>query len=104
VLERDNQAGPFAAIKRIYKVDLSDGRRPNLQGDRGQGRGQSFPVLRKELVFDLLPVYQADNGWVPDKPEGMTVDAAGDVWVITDNDGVDDAPGQTWLDNLGPID
>ena len=38
---------------------------------------------------------------MPDKPEGMTVDANGDLFVVTDNDGVNDAPGQTWLFNLG---
>ncbi|MDT8321036.1 MAG: esterase-like activity of phytase family protein [Xanthomonadales bacterium] len=102
VLERDNQAGPDAAIKRVYRVDLDAGRDANRQANRGKnGQGQSRPTLRKTLVRDLLPVYQAINGWVPDKPEGMTVDANGDLFVVTDNDGVDDAPGQTWLFNLG---
>jgi hypothetical protein len=104
VLERDNQGGPFAAIKRIYHFDLNDGRDANLQDNRGNGKGQSYPTVRKTLVHDLLPDYQAINGWVPDKPEGMVVDAAGDVFVVTDNDGVDDATGQTWLFNIGSLD
>ena len=53
-------------------------------------------------MHDLLPDYQALNGWVPDKPEGMTIDAEGNLVVVTDNDGVDDATGQTILFNLGP--
>jgi DNA-binding beta-propeller fold protein YncE len=104
VLERDNQAGPFAFIKRIYHVDLDDGRDAFLVGDAGKnGKGKSYPVLRKTLAYDLLPDYQALNGWVPDKPEGMTIDAEGKVYVVTDNDGVDDAPGQTWLFNVGEL-
>jgi hypothetical protein len=104
VLERDNQGGPFARIKRIYHVDLADGRDANFQGNRGSsGKGRSYPTVRKTLVYDLLPVYQGINGWVPDKPEGMTIDATGDVYVVTDNDGVDDATGQTWLFNIGRL-
>lgn len=103
VLERDNQPGPFAAIKRIYHIDLDDGRTPLLAGTAGKGKGKAFPHLRKTLAYDLLPRYQAINGWVPEKPEGMTVDAAGNLFVVTDNDGVDGAPGQTWffkIDNI----
>lgn len=104
VLERDNQAGPDARIKRIYYFDLDDGRDAFLAEDAGNnGKGKSYPVVRKTEVYDLMPLYLDINGWVPDKPEGMTVDANGDVFVITDNDGVDDAPGQTWLFNIGNI-
>lgn len=105
VLERDNQGGPFARIKRIYEVDLDAKKFVYKDGTRGKkGKGRAFPALVKTEVFDLLPVYEAINGWVPDKPEGMTVDAAGDTIVVTDNDGVDDATGQTWLFNVGNLD
>jgi hypothetical protein len=105
VLERDNQGGPFAAIKRIYEVDLDAPTQLFKNGKKGNnGNGQAVPgTLVKTLVFNLLPVYQAQNGWVPDKPEGMTVDGNGDTIVVTDNDGVDDATGQTWLFNVGNL-
>ena len=112
VLERDNQGGPFAAIKRIYEVDLDakkfvfkDGNEGKTNGNgKKNGKGRAFPALIKTLVADILPVYQAENGWVPDKPEGMAIESNGNVVVVTDNDGVDDATGQTWLHNLGNLD
>ncbi|SJN23302.1 esterase-like activity of phytase family protein [Luteococcus japonicus] len=46
---------------------------------------------------------QATKGWTQEKLEGMTVDAHGDLYVVTDNDGVNDANGKTVLLNLvGP--
>jgi len=105
VLERDNLGGPFARIKRIYEVDLNATTVPFKAGNAGNnGNGQAYPALVKTLVSDLLPVYQAENGWVPDKPEGMTIESNGNVVVVTDNDGVDDSTGQTWLHNLGDLD
>jgi hypothetical protein len=38
-----------------------------------------------------------------DKVEGFAIDAAGNAFVVTDNDGVDDSSGETIFLNLGNI-
>ena len=38
-----------------------------------------------------------------DKVEGLTVDATGAVFVVTDNDGVDDSSGETLFLPLGKL-
>ena len=45
----------------------------------------------------------ATNGYADDKVEGFAIDAAGDAYVVTDNDGVDDSSGETLLLRLGNI-
>ncbi|NBC50024.1 MAG: DUF4214 domain-containing protein [Gammaproteobacteria bacterium] len=94
VVERDNQLGPDATVKRVYEVSLAD----------TSDEGLTYPVLNKTLLRDLLPDLQASNGWVPDKVEGMAVAADGEVYVVTDNDGIDDALGETYFLRLGPVD
>jgi Esterase-like activity of phytase len=85
VLERDNQAGPDAAIKRIYSIDLSSVSTP-------------LSVLKKTLVADLLDTLSnATNGPVIEKIEGMALDGFGNLWVNTDNDGLDDNSGESLL-------
>jgi len=93
VIERDNQGGPDATIKRIYRF--------STVGLAPQPEGGVFPVVEKTRVADLLPDLQATNGWVLDKLEGLTVAADGEVYVVTDNDGVDDATGETRFLRLG---
>jgi hypothetical protein len=44
----------------------------------------------------------ATNGYVVDKVEGMTFDSAGDLFVVSDNDGVDDS-GETLFLKLGKL-
>jgi hypothetical protein len=83
VLERDNQGGPDAAIKRIYKIDLT-----------GVAPGQT---VTKELVRDILPDLKETRGLVLEKIEGLAVTKTGDVWIISDNDGVDGSNGETEL-------
>lgn len=89
VLERDNQGGPDAAVKRIYYVDMgtyifSDGSK-----------------LNKELVKDLMEDLESGNGSVIEKVEGMAVTPAGDIWINSDNDGVDDNSGEQVLMKVG---
>ncbi|NEX15354.1 MAG: alkaline phosphatase [Halochromatium sp.] len=91
VVERDNQLGPDASVKRIYQIAL----------DTLQDQGLAYPVFRKTLMRDLLPDLQASNGWVPDKVEGMAVTIDGQVYLVTDNDGIDDALGETYFLRLG---
>lgn len=97
VLERDNQLGRNARIKKLYAVDLS--------GLDPAPVGEEPPVIgAKTLVADLLePLAQATNGIIQDKPEGLAVDADGQVYVVTDNDGVDGSTGETVLLRLGGL-
>ena len=88
VLERDNQGGPDAAIKRLYRIDTN-----------GLANGAT---VTKTLVRDILPdVTQEHLSF--EKVEGLAVMANGDVLLVNDNDGVDDNSGETQLINLGDI-
>lgn len=89
VLERDNQGGPDAAIKRIYQIDLN-----------GVNVGN---VVAKTLVRDITADLLASGGLIAEKVEGLAVTASGDVYVVNDNDGVDDHSGETQLIHLGDI-
>lgn len=89
VVERDNQAGPDARIKRLYRIDLT-----------GVANGAT---LRKTLVRDLLPDLRATKGPVLEKIEGLAVLSSGEVMFVTDNDGVNDNSGETQLIRLGKI-
>jgi len=89
VIERDNKGGPDAAIKRLYTINLSS----YTDGD----------TITKTLVTDLIPTLQAAGGLTYEKIEGSAVMANGDVYIINDNDGVDDNSGETQLINLGNI-
>jgi len=46
---------------------------------------------------------KALGGYVVDKVEGFTVDAAGNGYVVTDNDGVDDSSGETLFFQIGTM-
>ncbi len=97
VLERDNLIGDKAVVKKIFRVKLEDLKPAALDGE--------LPVIAKEEVRDLLPELKAlTNGYALDKVEGLTFDAAGEGFVITDNDGVDDSSGETLFWSIGKID
>jgi hypothetical protein len=89
VLERDNQAGLNGRIKRLYSVSVA--------GLTPAAEGGSFPLLAKSLVRDIVPDLLSTNGWLQDKPEGVTVTRDGGVFLVTDNDGVDKNTGETML-------
>lgn len=96
VLERDNLIGAAAKVKRVYSVPVSGFQPAKLGGD--------LPLVEKTLVRDILPDMKATtNGYVVDKVEGFTIDAAGEAWFVTDNDGVDDSSGETLLVKLGKL-
>ena len=96
IVERDNQIGDAAKVKRLYAVSL-DALKPARLGDE-------LPLVEKTLVRDLLPdLKAATNGYVVDKVEGFTIDKAGDAFIVTDNDGVDDSSGETVFIRLGNI-
>ncbi len=92
LLERDNQGGPDAAIKRVYTVD------PSTVTFVEEGAGP-IPVLVKTLEADLLArgSFESFAGLVFEKIEGMAVLSNGDVLIVNDNDGVDDNSGETRL-------
>lgn len=87
VVERDNQLGLEARVKRLYRIDPAS--------VAFAPAGADLPVLAKTLVTDLLPQLDAASVSVPDKVEGFAVDAAGRRWMVTDNDGVDENLGET---------
>ncbi len=95
VIERDNQQGPAAEVKRLYRIDLS-GLQPATEG-------QTFPLVTKRLERDLLPELKSTGGWVLDKVEGAAVDKQGRLFIVTDNDGVEDASGETRFMRLGTV-
>ena len=95
IVERDNLVGEAAALKAIYRVPAAQMVPAALGGE--------LPVVTKELVRDLIPDLKGFNGFVLDKVEGLAIDAAGDFYVVTDNDGVDDHSGETIFLNLGSL-
>ena len=95
VIERDNQIGQAARVKRLYRVAL--------EGLAPVALGEEPPVVEKEMVRDLLPDLMRWNGFAVDKIEGFAVDAAGEAFVSTDNDGVDDSSGETHFWSIGEL-
>lgn len=95
IVERDNQIADKAAVKKLYRVALGDLTPAELGG--------TLPVVKKELVRDLVPDLGLLNGYVVDKVEGFAIDAAGKGWVVTDNDGVDDSSGETLFWSIGDV-
>lgn len=95
-IERDNLTGPAAKVKRLTRIDLA-GMQP-VALDAAE-----VPVVKKSLLRDLLPDLKAPGGYVLDKVEGFAIDAAGDAFVVTDNDGVDGSSGETQFFALGRI-
>ena len=89
VLERDNQGGPDAVIKRVYSIDLGD-----YSFEDGTTIGKTF-------FRDLIPDLKEGNGSVLEKVEGLAVTQSGQVYINTDNDGVDDSSGEQQFLNVG---
>jgi hypothetical protein len=89
VLERDNQGLTDAAVKRMYRIDLN----VELEGQ----------VIEKELVTDLIDIYSTIGALPMEKIEGLAYTKEG-VWILNDNDGLDDNSGETQLLNLGYLD
>ncbi|MGV2953638.1 esterase-like activity of phytase family protein [Glutamicibacter sp. AGC46] len=91
VIERDNQVGPDAKHKAVYQFRLP------------QAQAGEVPLVQKKLAADVLPVLQETSGWTQEKLEGLAV-ADGQVYVVTDNDAVDEATGEIVFANLGAAD
>ena len=95
VVERDNQIGAAAKIKKVYRIPLAEMTPVAIGGD--------YHVVSKEEVRDLIPDLKAWGGYVVDKVEGLAIDAAGEMFVSTDNDGVDDSSGETFFWSIGKM-
>jgi len=95
IIERDNQIGPSAKIKKLYRVKLSDMVPAALASE--------LPLVEKEEVHDFMPNLQSLNGYVQDKIEGFAIDTAGEGFAVTDNDGVDDHSGETLFFSIGKL-
>ncbi len=95
VIERDNQVGRDAKIKKLVFIAQESLKPAPLGGP--------LPVVVKKELRDLLPDLAALKGFVLDKVESFAIDAAGDAYAITDNDGVDDHSGETQFLGLGKL-
>ena len=95
VIERDNLVGDAAKLKQLTRVSLKD--------VKPQAIGGTLPVLKKTVVRDLLPDLKKPGGYVLDKVESFSINAAGEGVIITDNDGVDGSSGETQLIRLGKL-
>ncbi|CRZ16231.1 esterase-like activity of phytase family protein [Mycolicibacterium neworleansense] len=94
ILERDKLNGPDARVKALYRVAIPDG--------QGVTSTEKPRVLPKTLARNLLPDLQAPNGYVQEKVEGFAIAGNQNLYVVTDNDGLDDANGETVFLDLGP--
>ena len=90
VVERDNLTGDFAALKTLVRV-------------AGTAIANGLVRRTQKSVYDLLLHLRETNGWITDKVEGVAVTQNGQVYVSTDNDGVDDWSGETWFCGLGRV-
>lgn len=97
IVERDNQVGRDAKVKKLTHVSVKDVTPAEL------GVAE-IPVLAKTDLRDLLPDLSAPGGFVLDKVESFALDKDGNAYVITDNDGVDDHSGETQFLSLGKLD
>lgn len=93
VIERDKGWGLNAKLKAIYTFSIA--------GIEPKSDGEDIPFLKKTLAYDLLPDLKALNGLILEKIEGLTVSHDGQVYVVTDNDALDDAPGETQFLRIG---
>ncbi|MFF3601977.1 esterase-like activity of phytase family protein, partial [Kitasatospora indigofera] len=93
VIERDKLNGPAAANKRIYTIDVPDA--------AAVAAAPSLVVAKKTLALDVLPALRETAGWTQEKLEGLTIGGDGNVYAITDNDGLKDATGETVFLRLG---
>lgn len=95
VVERDNQIGDKAAIKKLYRIASGEMVPAAL--------GSELPIVAKQEVRDLLPDLLSTGGYALDKIESFAIDAAGVGYIATDNDGVDDSSGETMFWSIGEV-
>jgi hypothetical protein len=93
VIERNNQWGD-TAIKRLYRFSVT--------GLSAAAPGAtSIPVVKKILFRDVVPDLARSRGVVLEKLESFTIDRDGEMYAVTDNDGVQGTSGETQFLRLG---
>lgn len=101
LLERDKGWGPTtgfnAELKALFEVDLA------AAGFRAFDDPNGLVTVEKTLLRDLLPAMAENSIWTPEKVEGFAVGADGRAYIVTDNDGLDDATGETLFLDLGAL-
>jgi hypothetical protein len=95
VIERDNQIGSSVVTKKVYSIPAADMKPAKLGG--------TLPIMSKTEVRDLIPDLKSYGGYVVDKVEGLAVTSDGEMFVSTDNDGVDDSSGETFFWSIGVV-
>lgn len=95
VIERDNGFGA-KAVKTLQTFSVK-GLKPAAIG------AAEIPTVTKTLLRDLTPELMKAGGYGLDKVEGMAIDTTGHLFVVTDNDGVDDSSGETQFFAFGPL-
>lgn len=99
VIERDKGWGPTtgfnAELKAVFGVDLGSA------DFRAHDDPAGLVTISKTLLIDLLPALEDASIWTAEKLEGLAIAADGTMYAVTDNDGVDDAPGETLFLDLG---
>lgn len=95
VIERDNQLGA-KAVKTLATFSVK-GLKPAPLG------AAEIPTVEKKLLRDLTPELMKLGGYGLDKVEGMALDREGSLFVVTDNDGVDDSSGETQFFAFGKL-
>ena len=95
LIERDNQVGGAAGLKKITRVPVSQMVPAEIGGP--------LPVVTKETFRDLMADLAVLNGYTAEKIEGFAIDSAGTGWVVSDNDGVADNSGETLFWSIGPV-
>ena len=96
VIERDNQIGAARGDQEaLRRAGFGHGRprlwAANCRSSARPRSGTSCPIWPRRTATSM------------DKIEGFTIDAAGDGYAVTDNDGVDDSSGETHFLRLGPM-
>jgi len=88
LLESDSEAGPDAAIKRLYDVNLT--------------AAAANSLVTKTLARDLLLEgdLPAGNGLTPNSVEGLAITPDGRSFIVNDNDGLVSNVGETRLVEL----
>jgi hypothetical protein len=95
VIERNNQWGE-RAIKRLYRFSVA-GLVPAVAG------AADVPVVAKTLLRDVAIDLARTHGTVLEKLEGFAIDRSGEMFAVTDNDGVQGVSGETQFLRLGRV-
>ncbi|MDF7801922.1 esterase-like activity of phytase family protein [Pontiellaceae bacterium B1224] len=93
IIERDKGWGPTTApnaeLKAIYGVNFCN------VDFRAYDDEDGLVTVDKKLLGNVLPILEASSTWTAEKLEGLAITKNGKVYIVSDNDGVDEAPGET---------